>query len=113
MHNQLSDTSQIAITALAGLGGVLFAGGQNLDAIVLTLLVLDVYGAAMIGRLTSLPLTFVGALALGLIESLTNVHWLWPQGSQECPKSRIASMIGRRAAPLSVSSYSTRGGDSA
>jgi branched-chain amino acid transport system permease protein len=68
--------------ALAGLGGVLFAGGQNLNAIVLTLLVLDVYGAAMVGRLTSLPMTFVGALILGLFESLTNVHWLWPQGSE-------------------------------
>jgi branched-chain amino acid transport system permease protein len=76
--------------ALAGLGGVLFAGGQNLDAIALTLLVLDVYGAAMIGRLTSLPLTFVGALALGLIESLTNVHWLWPQGSEVFIRLRLA-----------------------
>jgi branched-chain amino acid transport system permease protein len=68
--------------SLAGLGGVLFAGGQNLNAIVLTLLVLDVYGAAMVGRLTSLPMTFVGALALGLFEELTNVHWLWPQSSE-------------------------------
>jgi branched-chain amino acid transport system permease protein len=63
---------------LAALGGVLFAGGQNLSAIVLTLLVLNAYGAAMVGRLTSLPLTCVGALALGLIQELTNVSWLWP-----------------------------------
>ena len=63
---------------LAALGGVLFAGGQNLSAIVLTLLVLNAYGAAMVGRLTSLPLTFVGALALGLIQELSNVSWLWP-----------------------------------
>jgi branched-chain amino acid transport system permease protein len=65
---------------LAGLGGVLFAGGQNLNAIVLTLLVLNAYGAAMVGRLTSLPMTFVGALGLGLIQELTNVSWLWPSG---------------------------------
>jgi branched-chain amino acid transport system permease protein len=65
---------------LAGMGGVLFAGGQNLSAIVLTLLVLNAYGAAMIGRLTSLPMTFVGALLLGLCEELTNVSWLWPSG---------------------------------
>ena len=64
--------------SLAALGGVLFAGGQNLSAIVLTLLVLNAYGAAMIGRLTSLPLTFVGALLLGLCQELTNVTWLWP-----------------------------------
>jgi len=66
--------------ALAGLGGVLFAGGQNLNAIVLTLLVLNAYGAAMVGRLTSLPMTFAGALLLGLIQELTNVSWLWPTG---------------------------------
>jgi branched-chain amino acid transport system permease protein len=65
---------------LAALGGVLFAGGQNLNAYVLTLLVLNAYGAAMVGRLTSLPMTFVGALALGLIQELTNVTWLWPEG---------------------------------
>ena len=66
--------------SLAALGGVLFAGGQNLSAIVLTLLVLNAYGAAMIGRLTNLPMTFVGALLLGLCQELTNVSWLWPDG---------------------------------
>jgi branched-chain amino acid transport system permease protein len=65
---------------LAALGGVLFAGGQNLNAIVLTLLVLNAYGAAMVGRLTNLPMTFVGALLLGLVQELTNVSWLWPEG---------------------------------
>jgi branched-chain amino acid transport system permease protein len=65
---------------LAGLGGVLFAGGHNLNAIVLTLLVLNAYGAAMVGRLTSLPMTFVGALFLGLFGELTNVTWLYPDG---------------------------------
>ncbi|MGH9273609.1 MAG: ABC transporter permease [Acidimicrobiales bacterium] len=64
--------------SLAALGGVLFAAGHNLNAIVLTLLVLNAYGAAMIGRLTSLPMTFLGALLLGLCEELTNVTWLWP-----------------------------------
>ncbi len=64
--------------SLAALGGILFAGGQNLNAIVLTLLVLNAYGAAMVGRLTSLPMTFAGALLLGLIQELTNVSWLWP-----------------------------------
>jgi branched-chain amino acid transport system permease protein len=66
--------------ALAALGGVLFAAGTNVNAIVLTLLVLNAYGAAMVGRLTSLPMTFVGALLLGLIQELTNVTWLWPDG---------------------------------
>jgi branched-chain amino acid transport system permease protein len=68
--------------ALAALGGVLFAGGQILSAVVLTLLVLNAYGAAMIGRLRSLPMTFAGALILGLTQELTNVSWLWPNGEQ-------------------------------
>lgn len=67
--------------ALAALGGILFAGGQNLNAIVLTLLVLNAYGAAMVGRLTNLPMTFVGALLLGLVQELTNVSWLWPSSN--------------------------------
>jgi branched-chain amino acid transport system permease protein len=66
--------------ALAAAGGILFAGGQSLSAIVLTLLVLNAYGAAMVGRLTNFPMTVVGALALGLIQELTNVSWLWPDG---------------------------------
>ena len=66
--------------ALAALGGVLFAAGTNVNAIVLTLLVLNAYGAAMVGRLTSLPMTFLGALLLGLCQELTNVSWLWPDG---------------------------------
>ena len=65
---------------LAALAGVLFSAGTNLNAIVLTLLVLNAYGAAMVGRLTSLPMTFLGALLLGLCQELTNVSWLWPDG---------------------------------
>src|SRR3546814_15947521 len=56
----------------------LFAGGQSRNAIVRTLLVLNAYGAAMIGRLTSLPMTFLGAILLGLCQELTNDSWLWP-----------------------------------
>lgn len=63
---------------LAALGGVLFASGQSLNAIVLTLLVLNAYGAAMIGRLTSFPMTIFGAVLLGLVQELTNVTWLAP-----------------------------------
>lgn len=65
---------------LAALAGVLFAAGTNVNAVVLTLLVLSAYGAAMVGRLTSLPMTFLGAVILGLCQELTNVRWLWPAG---------------------------------
>ena len=64
--------------ALAALGGILFSGGRNISAVVLTLLVLNAYGAAMVGRLTNLPMTFLGAVLLGVCQELTNVSWLWP-----------------------------------
>jgi branched-chain amino acid transport system permease protein len=57
-------------TSLAALSGILLAGSQNvLKHLDLTLLVINAYAAAMFGRLRSLPLTFVGALILGLAES--------------------------------------------
>ncbi len=57
-------------TTLAALSGILLAGSQGvLKHLDLTLLVINAYAAAMIGRLRSLPLTFLGALILGLGES--------------------------------------------
>ena len=54
---------------LASLAGILIAPLVNLDITNLTLLVINGYAAAMVGRLRSLPLTFVGAIALGLTQS--------------------------------------------
>jgi branched-chain amino acid transport system permease protein len=55
---------------LAALAGVLLAAIVSpLDATTLTLLVINGFAAAMVGRLRSLPLTFLGGLALGLTES--------------------------------------------
>lgn len=57
-------------SALAALAGVLLASSQgSLSHIPLTLLVINAYGAAMFGRLRSLPLTFAGAVVLGLAQS--------------------------------------------
>jgi branched-subunit amino acid ABC-type transport system permease component len=53
---------------LAALSGVLLAVGTTLDPIVLTLFVAGAYGAAVVGKLKSLPLTFAGALALGVLK---------------------------------------------
>ena len=52
---------------LAALAGVLIAPLVTLDALTLTLLVVNAYAAAMFGRLRSLPMTFVGGLSLGLL----------------------------------------------
>ncbi|MBS1847247.1 MAG: ABC transporter permease [Actinobacteria bacterium] len=55
---------------LAGLAGILIAPSLgNLDQATLTLLVINAFAAAMVGRLRSLPLTFLGAVILGLASS--------------------------------------------
>lgn len=56
-------------SSLAALAGILLAPVLQLNVEALTLLVVNAYAAAMVGRLQSLPLTFLGAVALGLIES--------------------------------------------
>jgi branched-chain amino acid transport system permease protein len=55
--------------SLAGLGGIMLVSTVGLDYYALTLLVINAYAAAMLGRLKSLPLTFVGAMGLGLLTS--------------------------------------------
>jgi branched-chain amino acid transport system permease protein len=52
--------------ALAALSGILVAPTIQLNALTLSLLIVNAYGAAAIGRLRSIPLTFLGALVLGL-----------------------------------------------
>jgi branched-chain amino acid transport system permease protein len=55
--------------SLAALAGILVAPILNLNVFALTLLVVSAYAAAVVGRLVSLPWTFVGALILGLAEN--------------------------------------------
>jgi ABC-type branched-subunit amino acid transport system permease subunit len=54
---------------LAAVSGVLIASEQTLSAVTLTLLVINAYAAAVVGRLRSLPGAFLGAVILGLVES--------------------------------------------
>jgi branched-chain amino acid transport system permease protein len=56
-------------SSLAALAGILLACLQGLTHIPLTLLIVNAYAAAMFGRLRNLPLTFLGALLLGLLNS--------------------------------------------
>jgi branched-chain amino acid transport system permease protein len=56
-------------SSLAALAGILLAPLVTLSILPLTLLVINGYAAAVVGRLRSLPLTAVGGLALGLAES--------------------------------------------
>jgi branched-chain amino acid transport system permease protein len=54
---------------LAALAGILVAPTVTLSATALTLLIVDAYAASVIGRLRSIPMTFVGAVILGLAVS--------------------------------------------
>jgi branched-chain amino acid transport system permease protein len=65
----IARVSWILGTELACLAGVLLAGTGPLETVVLTFFVADTYGAAVFGKLRSLPLTFAGAIALGLVQN--------------------------------------------
>ncbi|MCA1727011.1 MAG: ABC transporter permease [Actinobacteria bacterium] len=67
--DRVSQLSWAIGSSLAGLSGILLAPILSLNVITLTLLIVNAFAAAMMGRLKSLPLTFAGALALGLIEN--------------------------------------------
>ena len=56
-------------TVLAGIAGILLAPDLTLSHTGLTLLVINGYAAAILGQLRSLPLTFGGALILGMMQS--------------------------------------------
>lgn len=75
-------------TALAALGGILIAPNVTLDAPSLSLLIVSAYAAAIFGRLRSLPLTFVGAIVLGLTEAYLTGYL---PTNQYLPGLRIAS----------------------
>ncbi|MGH9034272.1 MAG: ABC transporter permease, partial [Acidimicrobiia bacterium] len=57
--------------AFASLAGVLLGPVLGVDAVLLTLLAIQVFGAAVIGRLTSLPLTYLGAMLIGIGQALS------------------------------------------
>ena len=56
----------VSLAALAGILITPFQGG-SLSTTLLTLLVINAFAAAMFGRLRNLPLTFAGAVVLGLL----------------------------------------------
>lgn len=64
---RLSGLSWALGCMLAGVAGVLIGPLLSLDQVNLTLLVINAFAAALVGRLRSLPWTFAGALILGLL----------------------------------------------
>jgi ABC-type branched-subunit amino acid transport system permease subunit len=57
-------------SGFAALSGMLIAPELNVDSGLLTLLVVRAFGACAIGRFSSLPLTYVGGLSVGIGEQL-------------------------------------------
>ena len=104
--------------ALAALAGVLIAPLVTLDALTLTLLVVNAYAAAMFGRLRSLPMTFAGGLGLGLLVTYATGYLpqtdLWNRLAAGLPTLalfavllvlppagvRAATLAGRRIPPV-------------
>ncbi|CAB4707185.1 MAG: inner-membrane translocator [Actinobacteria bacterium] len=78
-------------TSLAALAGILLVSQVGLDYYALTLLVINAYAAALFGRLKSLPLTFAGGMALGLIEAYSKGY---------LPTDGLLSKVGNVIAPL-------------
>lgn len=79
---------------LAGLAGILLAGEQGINVEPLILLVINAYAAAIIGRLRSLPMTFAGAVLLGLLDAF----YLGYSDADWFPKSAFGfSLTGVRA----------------
>jgi branched-chain amino acid transport system permease protein len=67
--NRLSMASWAVGSSLASLAGILLVSYVGLDYFLLTFLVINAFAAAVLGQLRSLPLTFVGAITLGLAQS--------------------------------------------
>jgi ABC-type branched-subunit amino acid transport system ATPase component/branched-subunit amino acid ABC-type transport system permease component len=61
-------------SSFATLAGILLAPTLNLDATVLTLLIVQAFGAAAIGRFSSLPLTYIGGLVIGIAASVATKY---------------------------------------
>ncbi|HRW36302.1 MAG: ABC transporter permease [Acidimicrobiales bacterium] len=72
--DRISSLSWALGCTLAGIAGVLIAPILALDQNQLTLLVINAYAAAMVGRLRSLPLTALGALILGIAREAVNSY---------------------------------------
>ena len=67
-------TSWVIGSCFASLSGLLIAPTLGLDAFLLTLLVVQAFGAAAIGAFGSLPLTYVGGLVIGVGAALSRKY---------------------------------------
>jgi len=64
-------------SSMAAIAGILLAPNVGLRVDVLTLFIVDAFAAAIIGRLRSLPWTFVGGLIIGVTQSFALNFLQW------------------------------------
>ncbi|HWE65084.1 MAG TPA: ABC transporter permease [Acidimicrobiales bacterium] len=74
-------------TSFAAVSGILIAPTIGLDAPILTLLVVQAFGAAAIGSFTSIPRTYLGGLIVGVATSLSQLYLAGHSGFQGFPPS--------------------------
>lgn len=60
----------------------------SLEAVTLTFVVISAFAAALIGRLSSLWVTLIAALVIGVVESCLQAFTLWPTESQPLAQYR-------------------------
>jgi branched-subunit amino acid ABC-type transport system permease component len=95
--------------SFAALSGILFAPFIGLDSLLLTLLVVQAFGAAAVGRLRSFPITVIGAFGLGVAQSITtkivsdsgNLALAGPSGGAGVARPGAAPSRGGRSSPSS------------
>lgn len=84
----IRQVSWVIGSAFAALSGMLLAPTIGLEATLLTLLVVQAFGAVAIGRFASMPLTYLGGLATGVIAAVASKY--------------LASKASFRAVPSAV-----------
>ncbi len=67
-------------SSLAAIAGILIAPESGMVVELLTLVVIDAFAAAAVGRLASLPLTFLGAMILGVGQQFIRSFLDFPDG---------------------------------
>jgi branched-subunit amino acid ABC-type transport system permease component len=72
---RITRTAWMIGTSFAALSGMLLAPTIGLDATLLTLLVVQAFGACAIGLFSSLPLTYLGAIVVGLASNLSTLYF--------------------------------------
>ena len=64
-------------SSMAAISGILLVPELGLQVEALTFLIINAFAAAIVGRLKSLPLTYVGAMVLGLLVSFQQSYLDW------------------------------------